>query len=402
MARRMSGAFVTRIRSASTAARKSTRPSGGVPSVRTPRDQSTRVKTRPAGYGVSVTPLLPHSAPERHDWADAARGLSVTLIVILHLWAIHLTYWIADAAVMRVIVDVVEWTLPLRIPLFFFVSGFLVSRSLTKPWRQAWRGRVLGVAYLYVGWVAFSTAFLWIENRAYNHPTENPIITMARNLVTPETHLWYLWALIVLFIAVWATRAVPGWIVVAAAAGISISAPFFLEHPYLQVGSATVFFVAGARFPAITAWLTSRRRVWIFAGAGAVYIVSMLLGPSGVYGLSDPFTSSVGVIATVAFLAAVSHQRWTHVFRVIGRNTLPIFILNPFVFILLNDLLLNSPNLAAWLSDHPRGAAVYTAVIIVATIAISIGIKLGADRIGLRWLFAMPNTWFRRPVTRRA
>ncbi|MFJ2368094.1 acyltransferase family protein [Microbacterium sp. NPDC087665] len=345
-----------------------------------------------------MTSLPPAVASERFEWADAARGLSVTLIVVMHLWAIHLTFWVADAAIMRVIADVVEWTTPLRIPLFFFVSGFLASRSLRKPWRDAWRGRVFGVVYLYVLWVGFSVAFLWIENYANGQPTGNPVVAFATNLIAPGTHLWYLWALIVMFLAVWATKAVPGWIVLAAAAAISVFAPFFLDHPYTQVGSAVVFYVVGARFPAITAWMTSPRRMWIFAGAAAVYTVSMLLGPTGPYGFSDPFTSAVGVVAMVAILAAVSNQRWTGALKVVGRNTLPIFILNPFVFILLNDLLVRNADLAAWLAASPRGAAVYTAAIIVATLAISIGIKVGADRIGMRWLFAMPQRWFRRPV----
>lgn len=326
----------------------------------------------------------------------------MALIVVLHLWAIHLTYWIADAAVLRVIVDVVEWTMPLRIPLFFFVSGYLAHRSLVKPWRQAWRSRVFAILYLYLGWVAFTTAFFWLENRAYGNPTENPFVTVAQNLIAPHTHLWYLWALVVFFVAVWATRLVPGWIVLAIAAVISVSAPFFLAQPYLQVGSAAVFYVAGARFPAITAWLTSTRRLWIFTAAAALYIASMLLGPTGPYGLSDPLTSTLGVVAVVALLAMVSHHRWMAVLKIIGRNTLPVFILNPFIFILLNDLLLNNPSLAAWLSEHPRGAAVYTAGVIVATLALSVGLKLGADRIGLRWLFAMPDRWFRRAPARNA
>lgn len=363
---------------------------------------SPREATGTARYGGLVTSPITQATPDRLPWADTARGLSVTLIVILHLWAIHLTYWITDSTVMRALADVVEWTAPLRIPLFFFVSGFLASRSLSRPWRQAWRGRVLSVAYLYIGWVSFSTAFLWIENRARNQPTENPVVTIAQNLFAPQTHLWYLWALIVLFMLVWATRAAPGWIVLAVGAALSISAPFFLEQPFLQVGSATVFYVAGARFPAIAGWLSSRRKLWIFTGAATLYIVSMLLGPTDPYGVADPLTSSVGVAAMVALLAMVSHQRWTGVLKLVGRNTLPIFILNPFVFILLNDLLLSDANLAAWLHDHPRGAGVYVACVIVATIAGSIGIKLGADRIGLRWLFAMPTGWFSGRRIRRA
>ncbi|MDN3495070.1 acyltransferase family protein [Planococcus sp. APC 4015] len=345
---------------------------------------------------MTVLPATPSS--ERLEWADAARGLSVTLIVVLHLWAIHLTYWIADAAVMTVIAHVVEWTTPLRIPLFFFVSGYLAASSLARPWREAWRSRVFGVAYLYLLWVAFSTAFFWIENRAYGVATENPLVTMGRNVFSPETHLWYLWALIVLFLVVWVTRAAPGWAVLAAAAILSVTAPFVLAQPYLQVAAAAVFYVAGARFPAITAWLTSRRRMWIFSAGAVVYTGSMILGPTGPYGFSDPLTSAVGVATIVAILAVVATQRWMTVLRRIGRHTLPIFILNPFVFILLNDLLLNDPDLALWLSEHPRGAALYTAGVIVATITVSIGIRLGADRIGLRWMFAMPTRWFRMPV----
>ncbi|MDR6199902.1 putative membrane protein YcfT [Microbacterium sp. SORGH_AS428] len=335
---------------------------------------------------------------ERLAWPDAARGLSVTLIVILHMWASHLIFWIGNHSVMGFIEQLVDWTSPLRIPLFFFVSGYLASRSLQKPWQAAWRGRVFAISYLYVLWVALIAGFIWIDNTANGFDAESPLGMMLRNVGSPETHMWYLWALVVLFIAVWLTRRVPAWIVVSVGAVISVAAPFILEQPYRQVAAAALFFSLGARLPVVTEWLTSRRGTWIFLAGSAVYVGSVLLGPTGPYGLADPLTSTVGVAAMVAIISTVAHQRWMAVFRRIGRNTLPIFILNPLVFLLLNDLLRSLPNVSDWLARHTEVGALYSIAVILATFGISLGLKAAADRIGMRWLFSMPARWFPVPV----
>lgn len=335
---------------------------------------------------------------ERLAWPDVARGLSVVLIVMLHLWATHLVFWIGDQQIMTIMGAVIDWTSPLRVPLFFFVSGYLASRALKSPWRTAWRGRVVSVAYLYVLWVAIIAVFAWLDNTANGFSSVDPLAMVLQNIGSPETHMWYLWALIVLFIAAWATRAVPAWVVIGVGAAVSIGAPFLLEQPYRQVAAAALFYALGARLPAVSDWLTSRRGVWIFLAAAALYTASMLLGPTGPYGLADPLTSCIGVAATIAIIGVIANRPWMTVFRKVGRNTLPVFILNPLVFLLLNDLLRALPRLASWLADHPAGGAIYAFVVIAATLAGSIGLKLLADRIGLRWLFEMPGRWV--PVAR--
>ncbi|KAA9106293.1 acyltransferase family protein [Microbacterium rhizomatis] len=338
----------------------------------------------------------PLSAPAaRVAWPDVARGLSVVLIVMLHLWATHLVFWIGDERIMSVISTVLEWTTPLRVPLFFFISGYLASRSLTRPWRAAWRGRVLSVAYLYVLWVAIIAVFVWLDNLANDFSSVNPLTMLARNIGSPETHMWYLWALVVLFVAVWATKAVPAWIVIGVGALISVGAPFLIDQPYRQVAAAVLFYALGARLPAVGDWLASTRGVWIFLAGAALYTGSMLLGPTGPYGFADPLTSFIGVAATIAIIGVVANRPWMALLRRVGRNTLPIFILNPLIFLLLNDVLRAMPGLAAWLGEHAVWGSLYAVGIVVATLAGSICIKMAADRVGLRWLFEMPDRWAR-------
>lgn len=335
------------------------------------------------------------TTPERMPWPDAAKGISVALIVVLHLWAIHLVYWVNDPLIMGVLVEVVTWTVPLRIPLFFFISGYFASRSLARPWRVAWHGRVFGIVYLYLGWSAFAAVFVWMDARVNGFEAVNPWASFVENLWAPHTHLWYLWALVALFVSVWVSRRLPSTVVVAIAGMLTIAAPFVLPHPYAQVGSAALFYVAGARLPVIATWITSRARPWIMLIGGAAYVASMLLGPTGPYGFADPLTSTIGVAAVIALLASAAHANWARVFRWLGRNTLPVFIFNSFVFILLNDLLRHSVPLQEMLSENEVLTALYIVLVIVITIAGSVLVRVAADRVKLGWLFAMPRSWLR-------
>src|SRR3712207_8675988 len=45
--------------------------------------------------------------------------------------------------------EVTEALRPVRMPLFFAISGFFASRAVHRPWRDA-RARVMGGDYLYV------------------------------------------------------------------------------------------------------------------------------------------------------------------------------------------------------------------------------------------------------------
>jgi uncharacterized membrane protein YcfT len=87
-------------------------------------------------------------AAPRVAWLDMARGLCMVLVVLLH----------ADIASGRpheqsAVACLINMALvPLRLPLFFLVSGLLAARLLSRSPREVLVRRVLFCLYLYVLW----------------------------------------------------------------------------------------------------------------------------------------------------------------------------------------------------------------------------------------------------------
>src|SRR5690606_28259222 len=93
---------------------------------------------------------------------DFPRGLCIILVVMMHFDEIHFTnlqfvrtsteLWDAFTSIAR----------PARMPTFFFISGFLASRSLNKPFKDIFDNRIGVLCYVYVIWTFFSILTLWL------------------------------------------------------------------------------------------------------------------------------------------------------------------------------------------------------------------------------------------------
>lgn len=101
---------------------------------------------------------LPQSTPGRLAWADAAKGLCIALVVLYHVVGKHydqvLPAELASVATAWALVGYAPR--PLRMPLFFVLSGMFAARALQRPWRQALGPRVLALYYLYAVVAAYA------------------------------------------------------------------------------------------------------------------------------------------------------------------------------------------------------------------------------------------------------
>jgi uncharacterized membrane protein YcfT len=68
----------------------------------------------------------------RIDWLDIAKGMSIILVVIYHTHLYHDFHEIAPDLYARISGIMT----PIRMPLFFTVSGFLAASAVQAPWRD--------------------------------------------------------------------------------------------------------------------------------------------------------------------------------------------------------------------------------------------------------------------------
>ena len=90
-------------------------------------------------------------------WVDVAKGACILLVVLHHAVVKDLALQAPPAlqAVAAAWVWVSMALKPVRMPLFFVLSGLVAASAVRRPWADA-RRRVLSPYYLYVVWLVIS------------------------------------------------------------------------------------------------------------------------------------------------------------------------------------------------------------------------------------------------------
>ncbi|WP_438765320.1 acyltransferase family protein [Kushneria sp. TE3] len=144
----------------------------------------------------------------RIDWIDAAKGVCILAVVLYHFNQIVLQQIDFGQTVIPTLWNLVVTALkPLRMPLFFLISGFLASRSVTgRGWGEVRTSRVASLLWIYVLWVGLYWLFtervieaLDVEVVAAGAHPETALGMMVQ-LLSADTGLWYLYALVLYFV----------------------------------------------------------------------------------------------------------------------------------------------------------------------------------------------------------
>jgi uncharacterized membrane protein YcfT len=336
---------------------------------------------------------------ERLAWADLAKGATILLVV---LWHVHLKHymdlgWVTELPVRRAWIEFHIIMIPVRMPLFFAISGMFAAAALRRPWRQVALRRIASPYYLYVLWVLISAAVYTALRSEIDYLMLTSAWQLPAKLVVPTGTLWYVYALATYFLLAKLLRKVPVWVVLPGAALLSAASIAGWLPSVAMVGSITrnfVFFLTGVCLPGLIKHVAARagRRQLILTGLGYGCVVAVYL-----LGLRHPLGDVVAAFVSIWFgVVAVSHlARWRALARVgtyIGRNTLPIFVLHV-------------PLIAGirWLAEGPAAplwgrvlhndlvAGLYPLVLALVIVAISLLVHRVLLTAGAWWLFGLTN-----------
>jgi len=283
---------------------------------------------------------------------DLVKGSSVLIVVLFHA-VIHMYAVVPDGSVSNgwhTFMNVIE---PLRMPIFFMVSGMLATSAMSRPWRMS-RRRTFGMAYLYILW----SAIFFIVVAFYIHETPvEALLDFPRRLLAGSSGYWYLYALLLYFIIAKALRRWPAWIVLAIAIVLNL-----LRAPVAQwnrdvmysidVGSTMtsivtnlVFYILGVYYKEIISWVADRASWWRIA------IVIAFATAYGLWRNSTPeywemtylpislAWIAAGVMAANLLVEYVGPRRFGTFF---GARTLPIFVVQFPLLMALSSYLRNN------------------------------------------------------------
>lgn len=372
---------------------------------------------------------------QRLAWPDVAKGVSILGVVILH---ISLAVPGAQETWLTSLNNVID---PLRMPLFFLVSGFFSYKVFRYSLPQLFRRRLW---YFIIPYIVWSAGELW-TNSVLNHINfGDPIYSVrhvAVQLLLGHTMGWFLHALILFNVALWAVRKLPTPLALAA----SFTPVFFLPwaDTYFFIGKALMYlpvFIGGAYlrrhiadFTAVgnrlIRWVAHPRQealpgagVAAFFVAGGLYALGYWVRsawdaretvPEVPWYLPGPDTlnaeqiklvvrlveqllmAPVGLLGAVA-LAAVPLV--SPALQFVGRHTLPVYLSHPIALDLSFGMLLAHSSLEIYPGGPwPVHATSFWVAVCIAVCAAGSVLLWAAGRVPvLRWTLKPPALEGRR------
>ncbi|MFF5180225.1 acyltransferase family protein [Micromonospora sp. NPDC000316] len=338
------------------------------------------------------------AASGRAQWADAAKGVCIILVVLWHVVVKDYLQidWRLGVPVPGLWGALGEQFLPLRMPLFFTISGLFAANAVARPWRSVARSRVAGFLYLYALWLLIHTVVLAV---APGFPTDRATsaLGLLEQLTITPSNLWYLYALALYFTLAKVLRRAPRTLVLVPAALLSaVTAAGLLDTPGNRAGlyQNLIFFLAGLHLrPQIERWAATatRRRLALTSGAYAVALAAMAAAGAQRWFGVWPAVSVVAVAFGIT--AAARLCRWRALsdrLAVLGRITLPVYVIHMPVLALLHRLL-HGP--ISGLDEAHQASVVLGYPILLTGLVIGLSLALHRALLAMRarWLFALPG-----------
>lgn len=288
----------------------------------------------------------------RLAWPDVVKGVCILLVVLYHssMWMKNEVYGTAGPWV-----QIGYFLTPVRMPIFFFVSGYFSISLLSRP-LAASRRRTIGLLYLYVIWTGLFLARLYVP---FGEGQQDPptFLQFLMGLVLP-TSFWYLWALPVYFMLTHALVKVLGprsWWFVFPLLVVSFLSPMvrsFTSEILLPpmdavkgpsvLGNFVWFFVgtqskqlwnramAHASWPRFAAAATAYVGIWVVTSRGNLTVdVNWQLLPMSII--------AIYMASQLLGLVPMESRPFVQLTKV-GQDTLPIYVFHIFLISIISLL----------------------------------------------------------------
>lgn len=334
----------------------------------------------------------------RAEWADVAKGVCILLVVLWHvIMKMYLTIdWHLPVPLPGLWGAFGDMLLPLRMPVFFTISGMFAAAAVQRSWSTTARSRIARFYYLYLVWFTVHTLVLSLVPDFDTLAAHSALDVLEQLTITP-TNLWYLVALALYFVVAKVTRRLPTWAVLVPALALSVIASAdLLAAPGNrgQLYQNLFFFLAGLRFrPLIERWAKAATLPRFLVGA-ALYVGIMVgmqvLNAQDVYGVW-PAVCVVAVVVGVAGAVQLERRRSVGALLArLGRKTLPIYVMHMPLLALLTAVLVDP---FSRMGTGPQLVIAVLLPIVLVTVLVSVCLTLETwlRNAGATWLFDLPT-----------
>ncbi|WP_062383558.1 acyltransferase family protein [Demequina iriomotensis] len=342
----------------------------------------------------------------RMAWADAGRGLAITLVVLLHAQEFFST----AGNEMPALAQFNETAHYIRMPLFFVLSGLFAQKWIAASWSRLWSGKISLLYWVYLVWSFIGVPFaLWIRAQLSKGQIDVSSELWAAVLlpVRPTTMMWFVWTLSLFFVVAKVIRLLPPAVQLGGAALLAVAYSSIPDDLLATLHRTTAFGYTGflAYFFFFLVGLHGRDLIVRLAhapmlarGSAAAIAACALTLEAAIPSFTDHAGASFmircvalpGAIALSTFVARLTPLTY------IGSRTLPIYVSHGITI----GLVAGAASLITAGPALPRLDA--PAVVVCAVVCIAVGLGLEQlTKTRLTWLLAQPR-WFAHGPARRS
>ncbi len=336
----------------------------------------------------TTTSTTPISSRERLGWPDLAKGACILLVVLHHV--IVKDYLFRVDAALGPVGDVwhgLTYTFkPVRMPLFFAISGFFAASAVARSWR-----RIVSGYYLYVLWLGIYWGMYSLEREIPANRVDS-VADLFGELLWAASSMWFLYALAIYFVVAKVLRGLPPAMVVSAAAALAMSVSWLgvEENNRFSVLAHLVFFLAGTYYPQVL-----RRVADLPLRRPAVLGLALLYGAAVVVVYNSPLPRSltlfgaslIGIPLGIVLAVRYAETRVGRGLAWTGQRTLRIYVLHLAVLVALVQLPLVLGGAGTVGTVVALGYPLAMSALVVASCFAVHRVLRG---LGCGWLFSLP------------
>lgn len=275
---------------------------------------------------------------ERLDWVDAAKGLSILLVVMLYA-----TNGAGEATGnVGVLHYFIGFATPFRMPEFFLISGLFLANVINRPWGKYADRRVVHYFYFYALW-AIIHIVLKVGLASADPITAAEYLLWA--IIQPYGVLWFIYVLALTSLAtkVLTQLRVPHWVAFAGAAALSMAQIDTASYALDQFAKYFAFFYAGY---ALAPWIFKLVQKAISAPKIALAGLAFWAALNGYLVFTPGFVAApmhftmglaeipvlkfslalIGAIALCVAAGLLSQKTWMGWLSFIGKRSLVIYL----------------------------------------------------------------------------